>query len=74
MTDTGRIDIRHEDANMYGCLDCPKCGDYHRVPWSADSRMTQEMRAVHGFDAPLGVIECLECKFVEPITEEVFHD
>lgn len=57
--DTGRIDLAHPKANLYGALPCPKCGGIYRIPFKQE-----ETLAVGTDDA----IRCEDCGFIEPIT------
>jgi hypothetical protein len=60
---TGRVDINQPDANMYGCLACPKC--------RGDHRYVAGHRERDGAVANVGEIICTECDFREPVTEYV---
>lgn len=68
MTDTGHIDINHEDANMYGCQPCPKCDSIYRIPYGPTSFAGRQYQGQTGQLAPEGVIHCEGCGFIEPIT------
>jgi len=54
---SGVVSLDSSDANMYGCLPCPKCKSEYRAPYSS------------GPDA--GMICCDDCGFKEPIVGKV---
>ena len=52
---TCELDTSNPDANMYGCLPCPKCGSEYRCPF------------LNGEDA--GMIVCDDCGHREAYKE-----
>lgn len=51
--DSGRVDLKDPQSNMYGCLPCPRCASKFRA----------------SFNRPDGLrVECGDCGYSEPGT------
>lgn len=53
MSETNRVDLKQDGANMYGCVPCPKCKSEYRWP-------TQAVHPTH----PSSVL-CDDCGHIE---------
>lgn len=47
------LDLEHPDANMFGCLPCPKCGSKYRAPFASKA------------DPKVVNVECDDCGLKE---------